>query len=396
MKILTIISTGYVAGGAENAVVKITGNLVAKGHSVKTLASDLGADKEHYNDFVFKSINSANPLAPLLFLFNPSSFFATRKLLKEYRPDIVHLHTMHQITPSVPFLLKKYPTVMTLHGPETFISKLRFWCIRPIDLQYYYDHHRLNMMGKLSLLFDKIQSMIYRLSLKNVDVFIAPSRYMEKVAHKDVSPIMYLPNFIELGEEFHEIQQNHNLLFVGRLEKVKGVEFLIQAIPFITKIFPQTTLTIIGEGQNKENLLHLTKNLHLEKHVHFIGWVKHEDLDRYYQKASIVVIPSIWPENSSLVILEAMGAGRPVIGTNVGGISETIVDGVNGYLVEPQSPEQIAEKAIKLFSDKDLLKAFGKNSRTKAEEFTLEKYASNLVHIYEQIMSKYKSCNDRK
>src|SRR3974390_599128 len=102
MKILTIISTGYMAGGAENAVVKITGNLVAKGYSVKTLASDLGTDKEHFNDFVFKSINAANPFTLLLFLFNPFSFFATRKLLKEYKPDIVHLHTMHQVTPSVP------------------------------------------------------------------------------------------------------------------------------------------------------------------------------------------------------------------------------------------------------------------------------------------------------
>ena len=206
---------------------------------------------------------------------------------------------MHQVTPSVPFLLKNYPTVMTLHGPETFISKLRFWCIRPRDLQYYYDHQRLNMMGKLSLLFDNVQSMLYRLFLKNIDVFIAPSRYMEKVASKDVSPIIHLPNFIELNEEFHEIQNNYNLLFVGRLEKIKGIEFLIKAIPFITKIFPQTSLTIIGEGQNKENLLNLTKDLHLEKRVHFRGWVKNKDLDTYYEKTSIVVIPSVLPEKFS-------------------------------------------------------------------------------------------------
>jgi glycosyltransferase involved in cell wall biosynthesis len=218
---------------------------------------------------------------------------------------------------------------------------------------------------------------------------------MEKVASKDVSPIMYLPNFSEMSEEFHEIQHNYNLLFVGRLEKVKGIEFLIEAIPFIIKIFPQTTLTIIGEGQNKESLLNLTKDLHLEKHVHFVGWVKNKDLDIYYQKASIVVTPSVCQEIFGLVILEAMGAGRPVIGTNVGGISEIIVDGVNGYLVEPQSPEQIAEKVIKLFSDEDLLKAFGKNARKKAQEFSLEKYAINLVHIYEQIMSKHKSYHDR-
>src|SRR5579864_5749222 len=137
MKVLRIISTGYVAGGAENGVVKMNNYLLAKGHSVKTLASDLGADKEHFDDYVFKSINSANPLTLLLFLFNPSSFLRTRKLLQEYKPDIVHLHTMHQITPSVLFLLKKYPTVMTLHGPETFLSRLLFWCMKPAYLSHF-------------------------------------------------------------------------------------------------------------------------------------------------------------------------------------------------------------------------------------------------------------------
>lgn len=393
MKVLCIISTGYVAGGAENLVVKINSYLSAEGYCVKTLSSDLGPDKEHFNDYVFKSINSANPFTLLFFLFNPFSFFAARKVLHEFKPDVVHLHTMHQITPSVLFLLKKYPTVMTLHGPETFLSKLLIWCIRPIDLKYYCDNQKLNIMGKISLLFNHVQNAIYKLALKNVDLFIAPSRYMKDVAGNDVSPIIYLPNFIELSEEVHGIQNNYNLLFVGRLEKVKGIEFLIKAIPFIIRTFPQATLTIIGDGQNKENLLGLTKDLHLEKHVHFVGWVKSKDLDIYYQKASTVVIPSVWPENFPTVCNEAMGAGRPVIGTNVGGIPELIVDGANGYLVEPQSPEQIAEKAIKLFSDEDLLKEFGENARKKAGEYTIEKYAENIEKIYKDIVNKYKLNN---
>lgn len=393
MKVLCIISTGYVAGGAENMVVKINSYLSAKGHCVKTLSSDLGTGKEHFNDYAFKSINSANPFTLLLFLFNPFSFFVTRKVLKKYKPDIVHLHTMHQITPSVLFLLKKYPTVMTLHGPETFLSQLLLWCIRPVDLKYYYDNQKLNMMGRVSLLFNHIQKAIYKLALRNVDLFIAPSRYMKNVASNDLSPIIYLPNFIELSKEFHEIQNKYNLLFVGRLEKVKGIEFLIRAIPFIIKVFPQTTLTVIGEGQNKENLLNLTKDLHLEKHIHFVGWVKNKDLDIYYQRASIVVIPSVWPENFPTVCNEAMSAGRPVIGTNIGGIPEIIVDGVNGYLVEPQSPEQIAEKAIKLLSDEDLLQEFGENARKKAGEYTIEEYAENIEKIYKDIQNGYKLNN---
>lgn len=392
MKVLCIISTGYVAGGAENLVAKINCYLSSKGYCVKTLSSDLGPGKEHFNDYVFKSINSANPFTLLLFLFNPFSFFVTRKVLKEFKPDIVHLHTMHQVTPSVLFLLKKYPTVMTLHGPETFVSKLMLWCMKPPYLNYFYDKNKLNVMGKLSLIFNHIQRMIYMLALHNVDLFIAPSKFLENAAKSDVSPVIHLPNFTDM-KEFYELKNSYNLLFVGRLEKVKGIEALIEAMAFIIKMFPQTTLTVIGEGQNKENLLNLSKDLHLEKHIHFVGWVKDKGLDIYYKKASIVVFPSVGPEIFGLVILEAMSAGRPVIGTSVGGIPEIITDGVNGYLVEPGSAEQIAEKVIKLFSDEDLLKEFGKNARKQAEEYTIEKYAKNIEKIYKDLLYKYKLNN---
>src|SRR5205823_13216826 len=98
---------------------------------IKTLASDLGTDKKHFNDYIFKSSSSTGQLKLFFFLFNPSSFFVLKRILKEYKPDLVHLHTMHEITSSVLFLLKKYPTVMTLHGSETFLSKLVLWKLKP-------------------------------------------------------------------------------------------------------------------------------------------------------------------------------------------------------------------------------------------------------------------------
>jgi glycosyltransferase involved in cell wall biosynthesis len=183
---------------------------------------------------------------------------------------------------------------------------------------------------------------------------------------------------------------NYNVLFLGRLKKIKGVEFLIEAIPFIIKVFPQTTLTIVGDGGNKTDLFSLTKHLQLEKHVQFIGWVEHRNLHTYYEKASIVVVPSIVAEAFPLVALEAMSAGRPVIGTNVGGIPEIIDDKVNGYLVEPENPAQIAEKVVTLFSEEKLLSELGRNARKKAQEFSLEKHVENLEQFYEEVIKKYK------
>jgi glycosyltransferase involved in cell wall biosynthesis len=394
MKVLAITSVGYEAGGAETILAKIHPYLSEKGYDIKTLASDLGANKAHFNDYTFKHISSTGPLKLLFFLFNPYSFSTLKKLLKDYKPDVVHLHIMHEVTPSVLFLLKNYPTVITLHGSETFLSKLVLWKLRPENFkEHVYTKKDLNMAGKLTYLYFKyIQKIPYKWGLKNVDTFIAPSKYMQNVARTDVSPIIHLPNFIEL-QTFHELTNNYNLLFVGRLEKIKGVEFLIQAVSLIVKVFPQTRLTIIGDGRNKTDLFNLTKKLQIEKYIQFRGWVEHKDLATYYEKASIVVIPSVVPENFPTVCNEAMSAGRLVIGTKVGGIPEIIDDGVNGYLVEPANSEQIAEKVIKLFLEEKLLKELGRNARQKAEEFSIEKHVDGLEKVYGKVMSKYKLQN---
>ena len=397
MKVLEIISTGYAAGGAETYLIKISPYLVDKGYNLKTLASDLGADKHHFNEYVFKSIPSS-PLKLLFFLFNPHSFFALKRILKEYNPDIVHLHTMNQVTPSVLFLLKNYPTVMTLHGPEPFVRELLIWFMHPSWLKpNLHGKKNLNILGNFAYFyFNSVQKIFYRFGLKNVDIFIAPSKYIEDVAKAEMfSQIIHIPYFIEPLKfqewlRFQELKHNHNLLFVGRLEKFKGVEFLIKAIPAVIKAFPQTTLTVIGDGPHKNDLIDLTKTLHLEDSIQFKGWIDNKELGTYYGKASIVVTPSTVPEAFGLVILEAMSVGRPVIATNIGAIPEIIDDGVNGYLVEPNNSEQIAEKALKLFSEEILLAEFGRNARKKAEEFSIEKHLDNLEKVYTELMSKYK------
>src|SRR5260370_36574505 len=99
MNVLEIISVGHPGGGSENTIVKISPYLSEKGYSIKTLASDLEADKKHFNEYVFKSVSSTGPVKLLFFLFNPFSFFTLKRVLKEYQPDIVHLHTMNEVTP---------------------------------------------------------------------------------------------------------------------------------------------------------------------------------------------------------------------------------------------------------------------------------------------------------
>ena len=195
LKVLTITSLGYVAGGSEHYIVKIRTYLVDKGYSIKIFASDAGPNKQHFNDYTFKNIPSAPLLKPLVFLFNPFAFFSLRKVLKEYKPDIIHIHTTEQLTPSVLFLLKKYPTVMTLHGVESFLRNFLIWGLRSSYFKHHvYEKNNLTMAGKFTYFyFNSIQKFLYRFVLKNIDLFIAPSKYMQSMAKIDVSPIIHLP-----------------------------------------------------------------------------------------------------------------------------------------------------------------------------------------------------------
>lgn len=129
MRILSVISLGYVAGGAEQAVVMLKGAMEERGHVVKVLSSDIGREAgSFFADYTFERLPTSGLKKYLYRIFSPYSYRALRRVLREFAPDVVHLHTMHQASPSILFLLRRVPTVLTVHGPEEFTRWLLPWC----------------------------------------------------------------------------------------------------------------------------------------------------------------------------------------------------------------------------------------------------------------------------
>ncbi|HYT37492.1 MAG TPA: glycosyltransferase family 4 protein [Ktedonobacteraceae bacterium] len=378
MKILIV--THYFAphtGGIEIVAYHQAKELVKQGHEVTIVTSKLKREKavEQIEGNRIVRVPAWNLLEEK---FNvPYPIFSLRlvsTMIREIkRADIIHAHGILYLGSFISSFfarIYKKPFIVTEHiGFVTYKSSIT------------------TAIEKLALY------TIGLITLRASDITIVLNTSVQRWIKQYKNEVYYLPNGVDLelfDKPPEQETSNYNLLFLGRLEKIKGVESLIQAIPFIIKVFPQTTLTIVGDGGNKTDLFNLTKNLQLEKHIQFTGWVEHKDLDTYYEKASLVVVPSIVADAFPLVILEAMSAGRPVIGTNIGGIPEIIDDKVDGYLVEPENPEQIADKVIKLFQEANLLKELGRNARKKAEKFSIEKHVENLEKIYEGVIKKYK------
>src|SRR5665648_1288137 len=115
--------------------------------------------------------------------------------------------------------------------------------------------------------------------------------------------------------------------------------------------------------------------------------ILYSEVEKYYKKANIVIVTSVWPEPFGLIGSEAMSVGRPVIGTKVGGIPEWLEDGETGYLVEPGDPKQIAENVIKLLSDRKLMEKIGRNAMEKAKRFNIKKHVEEIEKVYKNVIA---------
>ena len=180
------------------------------------------------------------------------------------------------------------------------------------------------------------------------------------------------------------------LLWVGRLEKLKGVDILIDAVAQLDQ--PDVTLVIVGGDEHARNL-----RAELEAqavaagigaNVRFEGAVPHDALPAYYCAADVCVVPSYY-ESFGLVAVEAMACGTPVVASRVGGLVSTVTDGVTGYLIPWRCPEPFAEKLEVLLYNPELRANFSRAARRSVERFRWSSVALQLASVYDTAREQY-------
>ena len=183
------------------------------------------------------------------------------------------------------------------------------------------------------------------------------------------------------------------LFTLGRLVECKGHKYLIEAMRLVNKKF-NAHLLVGGDGPQRQDLDHLVSNKDLENEVTFLGHIPWRRTNFYYTSADIYLQPSIIDkdgvtEGLGVTILEAMACGTPCIGSKVGGIPDLIRDGINGFLVNPAQPEQLAEKINILLGDKELREKMGAEGRRFVEEnYSWNAKAGELMGIYGELLKK--------
>jgi len=179
------------------------------------------------------------------------------------------------------------------------------------------------------------------------------------------------------------------VLFISRLIKEKGVYDLIEAIPSVLKENDGAYFLFAGEGPERSRMEATCGQKGIENHVRFLGHIQQNDAKRAFASADIFVLPACHPEGMPMAVLEALAAGLPVISTPLGAIPDIVKDGVNGFLVEPNAPDQIAEKIGLLLRREDLKKRIREeNIRLARREYDREIALNKLEKLYSSLFQK--------
>ena len=346
--------------GAEIATYNIA-KYLAKKHDVHVITSlDEGLPRVSKElGFYVHRVSRKKPWVLGTFLF----WFSAYKAICKIRPDIVHIQTIINGLPG--FLAKmtlKIPYVVCGHGSDVYLP----W----------------NFKAPAS-----------RLILANADAVIALTENMKKEMEKMYQRFVYVvPNGIEVErfKKYYYVEKSKykkTIIFIGRLQSVKGVKYLIQAMS-IVRSNCNAQLIIIGNGKGKEGLKVLANNLNLNDCIQFTGQIDNEKVLEYMAQADIFVLPSL-SEGFPIVILEAMASKLPIVATNVRGLPDIVEDGVNGFLVEPRNPDQLAEKIIFLLNDDKLRLKMSRANLEKAKKYDWSCVVEQLEEVYRSVCNNF-------
>jgi D-inositol-3-phosphate glycosyltransferase len=182
------------------------------------------------------------------------------------------------------------------------------------------------------------------------------------------------------------------LLFVGRLERLKGVDVAIKALALLRdREHDDLRLIVLGEDvrdgeeSEKERLKAVATSLGVRDRVDFLGSVAHHELPYFYAAADAVVMPS-YSESFGLVALEAQACGRPVVASGVSGLRSVVRDDVSGYLIDGHDPALYAERIGRLLADPELAQQMGLRGRLLAQRFSWTRTADRLEELFENVI----------
>ena len=363
-----------VVGGMEKHVYNLSKALIAKGHEVTVLTSDIDHEgrriKGREDEIEGIGIIRHRTIARMGRFVSLWPSFA--KELKNF--DLTHVHNpRHPHAVLATIFAKRKPLVLTPHYPEYAAARGR-------GMQFLADLFDALLIGNLLKKFGAIialhegeRELLIKRGVKDENIFVIPNGLEDEFFSAKTDGKK------ELKKGFKKI-----VLFVGRLHSSKGLDNLLQAFSGIAETEKDAGLVFVGpDGGYGKELERMAKEKGIEKSVVFAGGVKKKELMKYYDSCDVFVLPSR-AEGFGIVLLEAMARGKPCIAMEAGGTKYVVDDGKTGFLV--RSTEDMEKRLHRLLSNERMAEKMGKNGREKAQGYRWKALVKDVEKAYGKAM----------
>lgn len=295
-------------------------------------------------------------------IYNQEAKEKLARLIAEKKPQLAHLHNIyHYLSPSIVDALAKQqvPMVMTLHDYKLICPAYKLYAdglVCNLCRRKCYIHCLLNKCLKQSVsasFLGMLEAYVHRFkgTYAKIDQFIAPSQFI-KDKHVEFGipankiQVMRYPIDLDRYEQilYPTPEEADFFVYYGRLSEEKGILNLLQAVARLKsqRNLGATKLLIIGKGPQEEQLKNKIKELGLHSNVEMIGFKTGTDLFNLVQKAKFVVVPSVWYDNSPLVVIESHLLRKPVVISDLGGTKESIIANQSGLIFPARQVGKLA------------------------------------------------------
>lgn len=352
--ILIVHNYYQIPGGEDTVVANEIRLLEENGHEVVLY---------YRNNSELKEFSKLQKLfLPVTTVFNPKTYIEIKKIIREKNIDVVHVHnTLNLISPSVYYAAKKanIPVVQTIHNFRLLCPAATFYrngdicedCMKKglfcAVINSCYRGSKLQTLAcvistKLHRLFGIYKKINYICLTEFNKKKLLELNKEKKVI--DAEKVFVKPNMVFANPITENPKIEQYYLFVGRVEKIKGMDVLIEAFEEL----PFVRLLIAGTGTEIDYYKNVVTQKKLS-HIEFLGFQQKEDLCKIMKKAKAVIVPSQWYEGFPMTIVEAFSLGVPVIGSDIGNVGSLINHGVNGWKFKYDSAIDLREKVLESY-----------------------------------------------
>ena len=396
MKILLVNKFLYPKGGSETYTFKLGETLEKYGHSVQYFGLDnpkniVGNDIGVYvSDMDFNQGIRKNLTAPFRIIYSSEAKKKISKVLYDFEPDVVHMNNIQfHLTPSIILAVEKYrkktgkkvKLVYTAHDYQLICPSHGLFdtninvCEKCLGGNYTHCLRTKCMKNSRTKSFLAMLDAYYwkySKAYSYIDAIICPSRFLkkkldqqERFAHKTVA----IHNFIEPKQADKVVEGDYVLEF-GHLSRDKGTLTLLE----VAKRMPNVRFVFAGYGAAEEEIAKV-------KNAEYVGFKTGEELKSLIANALCTVCPSEMYENCPYTVMESQTLGTPVIGSNIGGIPELIIEGGTGLIFTPRDADDLEKKFRYLLETPTILETYTANCKNVSFE-TPETYYQHMMKIY--------------